>query len=256
MTTRAVCIGTNYKGSDYELYGCENDANDWAQKWVERGAEVTKLLGTDASKANIIEAVREVVSRSRVGDRVVVTNSTHGTYVPDLDGDEPDRRDEALCPDDFQTAGLILDDHMAALLGQRKWGVRALQIADSCYSGTLSRLVDFDAVSQYRRARFIPPSEIPHLLVGLPRGLRSTLQPSRTVLHSACSDEQVAWDAWFPLRGRYNGAFTRAAIDALPETRATFAAWHASTLALLNRAEYPQDPQLYVQKSYQRYTLV
>lgn len=259
MTTRAVCIGTNYKGSQYELYGCENDAIDWAEKWGARGAEVTRLLGTDASRRNIFDAIEAVVSRSRVGDRVVVTNSTHGTFVPDVDGDEPDRQDEAFCPDDFQSAGVILDDHLQLLLNQRSWGVRSLHIADSCYSGTLSRLAGFeqrDAVGSYRKARFIPPSQIEHLLVGIPRALRSTLPPSRTVLHAACRDDQVAWDAWFPLRGKYNGAFTRAAIDALPEGRTTFAAWHASTLALLNRDEYPQDPQLFVQSRYQRYTLV
>jgi hypothetical protein len=71
-----------------------------------------------------------------------------------------------------------------------------------------------------------------------------------TVLLSGCDDLEYSYDAY--IRGRFNGAFTRAALDALPEHATTYQAWHRSTVALLDTDQYPQHPRLFSAR-WQRY---
>ena len=49
------------------------------------------------------------------GDVVLIQFAGHGTFVKDLDGDEADKFDEALCPVDFHAGSLILDDDLAPI---------------------------------------------------------------------------------------------------------------------------------------------
>ena len=53
---------------------------------------------------------------------LVFTNSSHGTYLADTDGDE-DRFDEAMCPWDCDDR-LIVDDELRALFDELPAGVR------------------------------------------------------------------------------------------------------------------------------------
>ena len=218
------------------------------------------MLGTDASKANILEAIREAVAKTKWGDRIVVHNSTHGTYIPNVGvNDEPDGRDEAFCPDDFQSAGLIVDDQVAVELAKRAFGSSATWFADSCHAGTLSKLFEHDDVVKF--GKFIPP----HKAMDLTRAQMKIVTrddfpvvPKRTavggiILHAACREDQVAYDAWFPDTRRYSGAFTRALLQALPENKTTHGALHKSTVALVG--DFDQAPQLVTHRPYQRYYL-
>ena len=89
---------------------------------------------------------------------VVITFSGHGTYVPDLNGDEVDGLDEALCPYDMQTSGAaLIDDEIHALFAARKPGVRLVLISDSCHSGTVTRAAGADPdADDVPRPRFMP----------------------------------------------------------------------------------------------------
>lgn len=63
--------------------------------------------------------------------------SGHGSRVRDLDGDEIDGHDEALCPVDFETEGKILDDEInATIVRPLTPGVTLHAILDTCFSGT------------------------------------------------------------------------------------------------------------------------
>jgi len=54
MVMRALCIGINdYPGTDSDLSGCVNDANDWAAVLKKRGFTVTMLLDRKATGAAI-----------------------------------------------------------------------------------------------------------------------------------------------------------------------------------------------------------
>lgn len=104
----ALTIGiNNYPGTDNDLAGCVNDANDWARVLSARGFEVRQLLERKASGSAIRKGIEQTIARaSEAGDTAIITFAGHGTWVPDKDGDEPDRRDEGLCPWDLDTPSL------------------------------------------------------------------------------------------------------------------------------------------------------
>ena len=94
MAKKAFCVGINdypYDGSD--LNGCVNDANVWAQLLVDHydfsQSDVSVITNADATKANILAGLDDLLVGATAGDVLVFTNSSHGTYVADTDGDEP-----------------------------------------------------------------------------------------------------------------------------------------------------------------------
>lgn len=253
MTNYGVVIGTNYDRTPYQLAGCLNDAVDWATLLSDAGYWVTVLLGGEATYNRIASSIQDAVSKARWGDRIVITYSGHGTWVPDRDGDEADRRDEAWCPDDMQTAGVLTDDVLATLLEAKRAGVGALVLSDSCFSGTVTRLLDTGT----SRVRFLPPA----LLVRDGDLVRDgelearVANVSRTYTNAAslisgCAEDEVSYDAWF--NGRANGAFTRAAIDAYQPGQ-SLAAWHNAIRDRLPSPDYQQSPQLLPASLYRRY---
>jgi hypothetical protein len=254
VTRYALCVGINYPGTSYALQGCVNDANDWFHALDNRGYESVRLLDRDATRANTLAGLELMVTEAKFGDRVVFTYSGHGTWVPDLSGDEPDRRDEALCPVDFQTAGVILDDDLAEVFAARRRGVRVTVISDSCHSGTVSkftRMPNSPTVRFIHPAQFLPLEDFKALADAEENEPRTAPRPATgTVLLSGCDDLEYSYDAY--IRGRFNGAFTRAALDALPEHATTYQAWHKSTVALLDTDQYPQHPRLFSAR-WQRY---
>ena len=51
-------------------------------------------------------------------DSLFLHFSGHGGQTEDLNGDEVDDQDEFICPVDFKTAGVIVDDDLKALLSR------------------------------------------------------------------------------------------------------------------------------------------
>ena len=267
MGKSALCIGiNNYPGTHMDLQGCVNDANDWAAELTARGFGVHKLLDGQATKAAMVQAFRSVLGDAAKGDVVVITFSGHGTYVPDLNGDEADGLDEALCPYDLQTKGAALvDDEIRTLFASRKPGVRLVLIADSCHSGTVTRAAAPDPDAENApRARFmpmgnwLPPEQLPRGASGKPlaaANVTSGASPFAAAMSRSTGDLLLAgckegpnnfsYDA--QIKGRANGAFTYYALKALKALKphATYADWHAAiNPALLPSASYPQSPQI------------
>ncbi len=116
MAKRAVCVGINdYPGNYNDLSGCVNDANDWAallRTKFDFGKGVKLITDAEATRAKILNALRELINSAKSGDVVVFTYSGHGTWVPDQgERDEFDNRDEAICAHD----GNIIDDELRGL---------------------------------------------------------------------------------------------------------------------------------------------
>ena len=55
---------------------------------------------------------------SQSNDSLFLYFSGHGGQTVDLDGDEVDGQDEFICPVDFKTAGVIVDDELKTLLSR------------------------------------------------------------------------------------------------------------------------------------------
>lgn len=267
MARLALCIGiNNYPGTHMDLAGCVNDAKDWSAELGARGFAVTQLLDAAATKAAMVQALSAVIGQAARGDSVVITFSGHGTYVPDLNGDEVDGLDEGLCPHDIQTGGgALLDDEIAALFGARKTGVRLVLISDSCHSGTVTRAaVDPDVSDDVPRPRFLPmgnwmrPDQLPRGASGRPAAtvaVSSGASPFASAMNKGLSDllmsgckegaNNFSYDA--RIKGRPVGAFTYYALKTLKTLPpgASYADWHAAiTPKFLPSTTYPQSPQL------------
>lgn len=250
MSKQALCIGINdYPGTGSDLAGCVNDANDWAAELAARGFAVTWLLDAQATKDAIITALRGMLGAARSGDTLVITYSGHGTWVPDNSGDEPDGRDEALCPHDIATAGPLLDDEIRALFAARGAGVRVLLISDSCHSGSVTRGNEENLDPGGPRARFLPldawmpKDELPRAAAETPRLVSGLQRSGGDLLLAGCKDAEYSYDTSF--RGRPNGAFTYYALKSLRERKpADYDAWFNVCREYLPSSRLPQTPQI------------
>ncbi|GAA3457029.1 caspase family protein [Dactylosporangium matsuzakiense] len=273
----ALCIGINdYPGTENDLAGCRNDAEDWAAALSTRGFAIDSLIDGAATGEAIRAGIRHLLTTATSGDTVVITYSGHGTWVPDTGGDEPDHRDEALCPHDIGENGPLLDDDLHDLFARSSPGVRTVLISDSCHSGTLTRL-NHPLGDHPTRTRFLPPATFltpqdrrrattldTHLpprrhTAATPRlhtavaGAGRHRVPDRprpadhrptALLLAGCADTEYAYDATF--NGRPNGAFTYVALSALgglPRS-ATYRDWIEAIRVSLPSQDYPQTPSL------------
>jgi hypothetical protein len=265
MSKTALCIGINdYPGTNMDLHGCVNDANDWAAALADRGFTVRKLLNAEATKAAMVNAMGDTIGSAKSGDSVVITYSGHGTYAPDQDGDEVDGLDEALCPHDIRAGGPLLDDEIRTIFAARGSGVRLLLISDSCHSGTVTRAAATEPEAEGPRPRFMPmgnwlPDEaLPRTRSGdiapqivAPGGqspLRGVLQKQQgDLLLAGCAEgpNNFSYDAY--IAQRYNGAFTVYALRTLRALQepATYNDWHQAIRRYLPSASYAQTPQIF-----------
>ncbi|KAH6916789.1 metacaspase [Coprinopsis sp. MPI-PUGE-AT-0042] len=144
---KALLIGVNYFGTGGELSGCINDVQNVHQfltsRWGYNQADIVVLTDDQQeprfrpTKQNIIQASQWLVADAHPDDALFFHFSGHGTHVEDTDGDEHDGRDEAICPVDYEEAGVIVDDQLHDLLVKPlPVGCRLTVIFDSCHSGS------------------------------------------------------------------------------------------------------------------------
>ncbi len=252
----ALCIGiNNYPGTDSDLAGCVNDANDWTALLTSLGFVTKKLLDRQATRANILSEMTNMVSQAQKGDSIIFQYSGHGTYIPDVDGDEADQTDECLCPYDLRTKGVITDDQLYELFNKKATGVRLVMISDSCHSGTVTRFAPNASAKnkkeQKTRVKFLPPASFLSLQqlakFGISRSIRRSSPPGRYggLLLSGCQDVEYSYDAYF--QGRPNGAFTYAALATFKKLKpgSSYKDWHTAIRKALPTAQYPQSPNLF-----------
>jgi metacaspase-1 len=265
MAARALCVGINefaHLPNANWLNGCVNDAQDMAAM-LQRlpgftTSNVTVLCDADATKAKVMGALSDMVADVRAGrlDHIVFSFSSHGTQVPDTNGDETvDHVDEAFACHDIAQKGpdwdrdtVIVDDELHALFADLPKGALVEVVLDTCHSGT--GLKDIDLLVG-RKPRFLPPPTVKGVrriaAKSDPQGLQELVKATpagiRPVLFAACKADQTSADAYFD--GRYNGAFTYYFLKALsatpPPTRAGVLTAVSSSL---RGGDFPQRAQL------------
>lgn len=145
LTKRALLLGLNYTNSPYQLRGCIEDVRNLSEALVAKDAfppqgisvltDATELKPTRANILGALTAFAKTIAPGHVG---LVWYSGHGTQDRDP---ATGRTEEAWCPLDFTTAGLILGPAVrAALLDGLAPGARVFVGSDSCHSGTLLNL--------------------------------------------------------------------------------------------------------------------
>jgi len=220
----ALCVGiNNFKNfPSAALRGCVNDVNDMEKMLKDllgfQAQEVVKLIDSEATKTRIMNDLKKIVEGAISGryDHVVFSMSSHGTQVPDLSGDEPDRVDEAFCPydlaqsgDDWDPEHIIVDDELRDLFIQLPGDVLLEVFLDTCHSGTGLKAID---LIWDRQTRYIPPPSMEGFqkMEGKrQRGLnKSMLEKGRHehILWAACRADQTSADA--NIDGDWHGAFT------------------------------------------------
>jgi len=148
--TYALVVGANRYAHSENLLGAVNDARDLSSVMERSGAqEVVRLLDDEVTRAAVTEGWQRLLSQAKPGDLLVFTYAGHGSQIPEtVPGNEPtDGLDEVFVLPGFlpgqKTPELIIDDELNAWFQQAAdAGVRVLFIADSCYSGTVSRAID------------------------------------------------------------------------------------------------------------------
>ena len=274
MAKVALCIGINdYPGTQNDLSGCLNDAKDWAAALQGRGFAVTSLFDSKATKAAMVSGMKKLIGAAKSGDSVVITYSGHGTFVPDTSGDEPDGRDEGLCPYDIHKGNVLLDDEIHQLFAKRAAGVKVVLLSDSCHSGSVIRWAPPDPDSTAPRPRFLPPAawlpadKLPKAASGEvathgregPRALAwlgALSLAGGDLLMAGCRDQEYSYDANFG--GRPNGAFTYYALKSLKPLAAgaTYADWYRAIRNYLPGASYPQTPQIFGSKKAKQFKIL
>jgi len=145
---RALLVGISYFNTKSELHGCHADVRALRPYLEDLGfyaAEIRSLLDDGASgvpsRANIIDGFQWLSAGARPGDSLFFHYSGHGASIRDDDWNEEDGTDEAVCPSDHETAGLICDDEtLRYLVAPLPEGVRLTCILDRWHGGTILEL--------------------------------------------------------------------------------------------------------------------
>jgi hypothetical protein len=265
MAKKALLIGINrYKIPGADLRGCVNDVENMkgvlTRMYGFASKDVTVMTDFAATTKAMKAAVSKLVRDARSGDVVLLHYSGHGANVIDVNGDEPDRRDEILCPTDLDWHKPLLDDWLRKTFNRLRAGVSLTVIMDCCHSGSNTRvLLPPDAPSI---PRFLPnPLDIMEAESGRkPRGkvkgsLRVSTAPKRKksdvvdadipeLLVTGCRDTQTSADAY--IGGSYNGALTYCVVETLKAAGGTisYRQLHQGTIKRLKQEGYDQVPQL------------
>lgn len=265
MAKKALLIGINrYKIPGADLRGCVNDVKNMqavlTQMYGFANKDVTVLTDFAATTKAMKAAMSKLVRDARQGDTLLLHYSGHGSNSPDVNGDEPDRRDEILCPTDLDWHKPLLDDWLRKTFNRLRSGVNLIVIMDCCHSGTNTRvLLPPDAPSI---PRFLPnPLDILEAESGRkPRGkvkgtLRVSTAPRRKkfdvvdadipeLLITGCRDTQTSADAY--IGGSYNGALTYCLVETLKAAggNLSYRQLHEGTIKRLKQGGYDQVPQL------------
>lgn len=249
MKKRALCLAINeYPYKDLDLRGCTNDAKAWSELLIKHfdfpSTNIKIITNADATKKNIVSAIKNLLAGAKSGDVLVFTNSSHGSYIPDEDRDE-DRYDEVICPYDVKE-NVVVDDELRELFAEIPKGVKLTMISDACHSGTTTRIV----LPADRRRRFLNPTL---------RGIRELSDPIRAkpnryekypestmkeILITACSDIEYSYEA--NIDNCYHGALSYFSLSTIRE--ANYKITYDRLIKLVNQKmidfHFPQHPQL------------
>lgn len=205
----AVLIGINYVNTQNELNGCINDAQHLRTLLIDkcgyRSENIVMLTDDINDKSSIMPTHQNIKSILNVMvDKAIAEGFTelwlsysgHGSYVYDTSNDEAeaDSHDEVICPVDYSTAGMIIDDYIYSnFVSKLPASTTLFSLMDCCHSGTICDL----------------PYIYTNTLV-----TNNTHKHDATVISiSGCKDDQTSADAL--INSNYEGAMTWSFINAL-----------------------------------------
>ena len=140
---KALLVGINYKGSEYELKGCINDtkAMEAHLKQYFPSCKEYRFLNDETaqkpSKKNILDAIQWLIADLKPGEHVFFQYSGHGGTVRDINGDEVSGLDSCIYPFENGKMDTITDDELRTALANKIPAVsKCFVVLDCCHSGT------------------------------------------------------------------------------------------------------------------------
>lgn len=262
---KALCVGINkfqHLPQGNWLNGCVNDTADMISILTEymgfTNDDIVRLVDDKATKDDIMENLIEMVNGAKEGkyENLVFSISSHGTQVPDENGDEEsDMADEAFCPTDLIQKGdiwdpdhIIIDDELYDLFIQLPENVSLECFFDTCHSGTGLKAID---LLLDRKPRFLPPPSLEafeRVKTRSPRSMAMSLKEkglsTHHVLWAACRSDQTSADA--NIGGTWHGAFTYYLCENINKSQNKLARKDllSKVRADLKKNNYDQIPQL------------
>jgi len=147
---RALVIGIDAYQHVRPLKGSVADARDIEGALRTMGtSDVVTLIDAQASRANILQKISELVQRTKANDLIILSIAGHGAQEPEtIKGSEPDgMQDVFLLPGFEPTAEgskqRILGSEFNHFIRQFELrGAKMLFVADTCHGGGMAREVD------------------------------------------------------------------------------------------------------------------
>ena len=228
---KALLIGINYTGSNFQLEGCINDIENMTTKLSSAYSfsSITKMTDTTTvkpTKDNILNGLKSLLVNSQKGDLLYFHYSGHGGYVKDTNGDELDGNDELIYPIDMVT---ITDDELKQIImSYLKEDVTLFAFFDSCFSGSVLDL-------KYQYLDSLNYNDYTENNKNL-----ETL--GHVFMISGCTDLQTSADSVF--NNKANGAMTWSLLEALKQKpKCSWRELLKSMRDLLKNSQYEQIPQ-------------
>lgn len=143
---KALLVGINYFGTRAELRGCINDVKRMQGLLVHTygfPSDCIMVLTDDQksrgkpTRQNILAGMQWLTAGVQPGDVLFFHYSGHGAQQQDPSYSEEDGYDETICPCDFESAGMIVDDEIFDLIvAPLPSGAKLTGVMDCCHSGT------------------------------------------------------------------------------------------------------------------------
>lgn len=228
---KALLIACNYAGTESELRGCINDAEN-IQKKLQSTYNFSdiKLLTDNTSLKptlnNIVNELRNLLNNAVAGDVLFVSFSGHGTFMTDQNNDEKDGKDEMFVTLDMK---YIRDDEMKQFIqGSLKKDVKLFMLFDCCHSGSM-----LDLKYQYLDSTDLDKNTVTN----------NTETIGDVYMVSGCMDSQTSSDAY--INSSFQGAMSWALVKTLNENPSV--SWRELLTKMrecLASSEFQQIPQL------------
>uniref|UniRef100_A0A803P1M4 Metacaspase-1 n=1 Tax=Cannabis sativa TaxID=3483 RepID=A0A803P1M4_CANSA len=220
---RALICGVSYKNTKQELKGCINDAKCMKYLLINKFSfpESSIVMLTEEetdpykrpTKQNMRMALYWLVKGCQPGDSLVFHFSGHGSQQKDYNGDEIDGYDETLCPMDYASQGMIVDDEInATIVKPLPAGVKLHAIIDACHSGTV---LDLPFLCRMDSGKYAWEDHRPR--TGVWKGTNG----GEVISFSGCDDNQTSADTSAMSKITSTGAMTYSFIQAIERGHAT-----------------------------------
>ncbi len=252
----AVLAGINIY-PDAPLNFCIKDIDDVLAYLQTNGllaSNTIVLKDSQATKENLLDALRNKIAQLKAGDVLYFHFSGHGTQIPNTnDAWEADGMDEVICPYfvEYNPNAFISDNELFEIFSQKEANAMIVFTPDSCHSGDIGRNIKKVAGN----SKFLKlPEWLQNFFSNAPKS--STMKAynytlPNVVVVSACASKETAQDGG---AGIQNGRFTDALLKSLKANPTQ--TFEALVFDLQTRCKFAQTPQLQCTKMLRKKTFL